>query len=111
MHPGWAMMGKNGKFTIENDRFTMIGKKTDPFCFSFFPSNNSVGNQCYRRQTGKFQVDMSKDEKSVRYDLSIHIPWPSDKFSLFGNISTLITDIPRPRLMAPFPTLGMMVGS
>jgi len=90
VQPGWAMMGKNGKFTIDNDRFTMIGKKTDPFCFSFFPSNNSVGNQCYRRQTGKFQVDMSKEEKSVRYDLNMHIPWPSDKFSLFGNISTTI---------------------
>jgi hypothetical protein len=84
------MIGKNGKFTIENDRFTMIGKKTDPFCFSFFPSNNSMGNQCYRRQTGKFQVDMSKKEKSVRYDLNLHIPWPSDRFSLFGNISTTI---------------------
>lgn len=68
----------------------MIGKKTDPFCFSFFPSNNSIGNQCYRRQTGKFQVDMSGEEKSVRYDLDLHIPWPSDKFSLFGNISTTI---------------------
>jgi len=90
VRPAWAMMGENGKFTIENDRFIMIGKKTDPFCFSFFPSNNSVGNQCYRRQTGKFQVDMSGDAKSVRYDLDLHIPWPSDKFSLFGNISTTI---------------------
>lgn len=84
------MMGKNGKFTIENDRFTMIGKMTDPFCFSFFPSNNSIGKQCYRRQTGKFQVDMSHEQKSVRYDLNLHIPWPSDKHSLFGNISTTI---------------------
>jgi len=84
------MIGENGKFTIENDRFTMIGKKTDPFCFSFFPSNNSVGNQCYRRQTGRFQVDMTGGERSVRYDLNMHIPWPSDKFSLFGNISTTI---------------------
>jgi len=90
VRPGWAMMGKNGKFTIDNDRFIMIGKKTDPFCFSFFPSNNSIGNQCYRRQTGKFQVDMSKEQKSVRYDLKLHIPWPSDKHSLFGNISTTI---------------------
>jgi len=90
VHPSWAMMGGNGKFTIENDRFIMIGKKTDPFCFSFFPSNNSIGNQCYRRQTGTFQVDMSKEEKSVRYDLNLHIPWPSDRFSLFGNISTTI---------------------
>jgi hypothetical protein len=88
--PAWALMGDNGKFTIENDRFLMIGKKTDPFCFSFFPSNNSVGNQCYRKQTGKFQVDMSKGKKSVRYDLNLHIPWPSDRFSLFGNISTTI---------------------
>merc|ERR1712232_396334 len=87
--PKWGI-GNSGKFTIKNDRFTMIGKKQDTFCFSFFPSNNSIGNQCYRRQTGKFQVDMSKEEKSVRYDLKIHIPWPSDKFSLFGNISTTI---------------------
>jgi len=90
VHPAWASMGGNGKFSIENDRFIMIGKKTDPFCFSFFPSNNSAGNQCYRRQTGKFQVDMSGEQKSVRYDLNLHIPWPSDRFSLFGNISTTI---------------------
>merc|ERR1719345_741596 len=25
VRPAWAMMGENGKFTIENDRFIMIG--------------------------------------------------------------------------------------
>jgi len=88
--PEWAL-NNGGKFTVESDRFTMIGKKKDPFCFEFFPSNNSVGDQCYRRQTGKFTVDMSGDQKSLHYDLNIRIPWPSDKFSLFGNISTQIT--------------------
>lgn len=68
----------------------MIGKMTDPFCFSFFPSNNSVGKQCYRKQTGKLSVDMSSEVKTIRYDLNLHIPWPSDRFSLFGNITTKI---------------------
>jgi hypothetical protein len=86
--PKWG--ATSGKFTINNDRFIMIGKKTDPFCFKFFPSNNSVGNQCYRRQTGKLYYDMTKEPNAIRYDLNIHIPWPSEKFSLFGNISTTI---------------------
>lgn len=87
--PKWAA-SSTGKFTIKNDRFIMIGKKTDPFCFKFFPSNNSVGNQCYRRQTGVLYYDMSAEQKSIRYDLNIHIPWPSDRFSLFGNLSSTI---------------------
>jgi hypothetical protein len=86
--PKWAM--GSGKFTIKNDRFIMIGKKQDPFCFKFFPSNNSVGTQCYRRQTGTLSYDMTKEEKSIRYDLNIHIPWPSDKHSLFGNVTSII---------------------
>jgi len=89
--PKWgAKTGQGGKFTVNNDRFIMIGKKTDPFCFKFFPSNNSVGNQCYRRQTGTLYYDMSGPTEAIRYDLDIHIPWPSDKFSLFGNISSTI---------------------
>jgi len=68
----------------------MIGKKTDPFCFKFFPSNNSAGKQCYRRQTGKLYYDMTGEQKSIRYDLNIHIPWPSEKHSLFGNLTSTI---------------------
>merc|ERR1712232_439767 len=87
--PKWGI-GNSGKFTIKNDRFTMIGKKQDPFCFKFFPSNNSVGKQCYRRQTGTLYYDMSAEQKSIRYDLNLHIPWPSDRFSLFGNVTSTI---------------------
>merc|ERR1719199_462727 len=87
--PKWGASG-TGKFTIKNDRFIMIGKKQDPFCFKFFPSNNSVGTQCYRRQTGTLYYDMTKNTKAIRYDLNIHIPWPSDKASLFGNVSSTI---------------------
>jgi len=90
VQPEWATMGNFSKFTVESDRFIMIGKMTDPFCFAFFPSNNSIGKQCYRKQTGKLTVDMSPDVKTIRYDLNLHIPWPSDKYSLFGNISTKI---------------------
>jgi hypothetical protein len=68
----------------------MIGKKQDPFCFKFFPSNNSVGNQCYRRQYGDLYYDMTGDTQAIRYDLELHIPWPSDKHSLFGNVSSTI---------------------
>jgi len=86
--PKWA--ASTGKFTLNNDRFIMIGKKQDPFCFKFFPSNNSVGEQCYRRQTGVLHYDMTKDVESIRYDLNIHIPWPSDKHSVFGNVTSII---------------------
>jgi len=87
--PKWGANG-SGKFTIKNDRFIMIGKKQDPFCFKFFPSNNSVGKQCYRRQTGTLYYDMSKEQKSIRYDLNLHIPYPSDKHSVFGNVTSTI---------------------
>jgi hypothetical protein len=86
--PKWAAQA--GKFTLTNDRFIMIGKKQDPFCFKFFPSNNSQGTQCYRRQFGTLTYDMTKEQQSIRYDLNIHIPWPSDKHSLFGNVSSII---------------------
>jgi hypothetical protein len=33
---------------------------------------------------------MTKPTEAIRYDLNIHIPWPSDRFSLFGNISSTI---------------------
>jgi len=50
----------------------------------------SVGKQCYRRQSGTLYYDMTKDQQSIRYDLNLHIPWPSDKHSLFGNVSSTI---------------------
>ena len=46
------------------------GKKTDPFCFQVFPSNDSVGELCYRPQTGRQVYDMVK-AKALRYDVQV----------------------------------------
>eukprot|EP00811_Abedinium_folium_P025183 NODE_3581_length_2015_cov_40.116525.p1 GENE.NODE_3581_length_2015_cov_40.116525~~NODE_3581_length_2015_cov_40.116525.p1 ORF type:complete len:524 (+),score=54.19 NODE_3581_length_2015_cov_40.116525:125-1696(+) len=87
--PEWGV-GNGGKFTIESDRLIMIGPKTDPFCFGFGPSNSSRGALCYRRQTGTLVADYTTAQKSMRYDLNVHIPWPSEKFSVFGNVTSTV---------------------
>merc|ERR1711871_1269288 len=38
----------------------LIGKKTDPFCFQTFPSNDSVGALCYRPDSGRQLYDMAR---------------------------------------------------
>jgi hypothetical protein len=56
----WPIYPK--KFTISNVdgrpgyADTLIGWKTDPFCFGFFPQNDSIPPLCYRSQdsTGKW---------------------------------------------------------
>lgn len=88
--PKWGDQSNGGKFTVHHDRFLMIGPKRDPFCFKFFPFKDSTQPLCYRRQTGTFYYDMASDMKTLRYDLNIHIPWPSDNHSLLGNVTTMI---------------------
>jgi len=59
----------------------LIGKKTDPFCFQAFPGNDSVGDLCYRKQTGPKYYDMLEN-KALRQDLELETP--------VGNISSIV---------------------
>jgi len=59
----------------------LIGKKTDPFCFQTFPGNDSIGDLCYRKQTGPKYYDM-RDALAIREDLELKTP--------VGNISTIV---------------------
>jgi hypothetical protein len=48
----------------------LIGKKTDPFCFSVIPSNDSVGELCYRADYGQQYYDVGGDSGALRFDLN-----------------------------------------
>ena len=51
----------------------LIGKKTDPFCFQTFPGADSVGDLCYRKQTGSKVYDMV-ESRAFREDLELETP-------------------------------------
>jgi len=51
----------------------LIGKKNDPFCFQTFPGADSVGDLCYRKQTGSKVYDML-DARAIREDLELETP-------------------------------------
>ena len=51
----------------------LIGKKTDAFCFQTFPGADSVGDLCYRKQTGSKVYDML-EAKAFREDLELETP-------------------------------------
>jgi len=51
----------------------LIGKKNDPFCFQTFPGNDSVGELCYRKQTGSKYYDMLEN-LAFREDLELETP-------------------------------------
>jgi hypothetical protein len=65
---------------------TLIGWKTDPFCFSFFPQNDSIPTLCYRSQdsTGKWYDAYNE---SARTDYNVKL---IGLFSIFPNISSII---------------------
>ncbi|GMI01942.1 hypothetical protein TrVE_jg4659 [Triparma verrucosa] len=48
----------------------LIGKKTDPFCFSVIPSNDSVGELCYRPDYGAQYYDVGGESGALRFDLN-----------------------------------------
>jgi len=68
---------------------TLIGWKTDPFCFSFFPQNDSIPPLCYRSQdsTGKWYDAYNE---STRSDYNIRL---TGLFSHFPNISASIMQV------------------
>jgi len=51
----------------------LIGKKNDPFCFQSFPGADSIGDLCYRKQTGSKVYDML-EAHAFREDLELETP-------------------------------------
>jgi len=68
---------------------TLIGWKTDPFCFAFFPQNDSIPPLCYRSQdsTGKWYDAYNE---STRSDYNIKL---TGLFSVFPNITASIMQV------------------
>ena len=75
VHPVWGT-----QYTVPFYNEVLIGPKTDPFCFTAFPSNSSVGKLCYRQDSGRQVYDASR--RILRYDLDV-------KTSV-GNVTTTI---------------------
>lgn len=77
------------QFTHTKYHDVLIGRKTDPFCFAFFPENNSSGTECYRAEdaTNKW-YDISKE--AVRTDYNVKM---NGAFGLFGNITSTVTHV------------------
>jgi len=65
----------------------LIGRMTDPFCFSFFPENNSSGTMCYRAEEGTNYYDIEKEAAVFIYD---KVKLPKAPFSLLPNISSKV---------------------
>ena len=76
VHPVWGET-----FTVPFYNEVLIGPKTDPFCFTAFPSNSSEGKLCYRSDSGR-QVYDAVNAGALRYDLDV-------KTSV-GNVTTTI---------------------
>lgn len=68
---------------------TLIGWKTDPFCFSFFPQNDSIPPLCYRSQdsTGKW-YDIGRESTRTDYNVKL-----TGAFSIFPNITASIMQV------------------
>jgi len=78
---------KDGKQGGYSD--TLIGWKTDPFCFGFFPQNDSRKPMCYRSEDALVKYyDVEKEASRTEY--TIH---NSGVFSAFPNISAKILHI------------------
>merc|ERR1719424_2638913 len=75
---------KDGKQGGYSD--TLIGWKTDPFCFGFFPQNDSIKPLCYRSEDSTVKYyDIEKEATRIEY--VIH---NSGIFSVFPNITSTI---------------------
>merc|ERR1711972_340028 len=77
-------MGTNTKY-----KDVLIGRRTDPFCFKFFPENNSSGVECYRAEDGIVKYyDINRE--AVRTDYNVKM---NGAFGLFGNITSTVTHV------------------
>jgi hypothetical protein len=68
----------------------LIGRETDPFCFSFFPENNSSGTMCYRPEEGTNYYDIDKEAALFIYD---QVKLPNKPFNWGPNISSKVYHI------------------
>jgi len=75
---------KDGKQGGYSD--TLIGWKTDPFCFGFFPQNDSIKPLCYRSEDSLVKY-YDIDAEATRIDYTVH---NSGVFGLFPNITSTI---------------------
>jgi len=75
---------KDGKQGGYSD--TLIGWKTDPFCFGFFPQNDSIKPLCYRSEDSTVKYyDIEREAERVEY--TIH---NSGAFGYLPNTSSTI---------------------
>merc|ERR1712176_1466422 len=75
---------KDGKAGGYSD--TLIGWKTDPFCFGFFPQNDSIKPLCYRSEDSTVKYyDITKQAERIEYNVQ-----NSGVFGLFPNITSTI---------------------
>jgi len=75
---------KDGKQGGYSD--TLIGWKTDPFCFGFFPQNDSIKPLCYRSEDSLVKYyDITRE--ATRIDYTVH---NEGVFGLFPNITSTV---------------------
>jgi hypothetical protein len=73
--------GKQGGYSD-----TLIGWKTDPFCFGFFPQNDSIPPLCYRSEDSLIKY-YDIDREATRIDYTVK---NNGVFGHFPNISSTI---------------------
>jgi hypothetical protein len=78
---------KDGKQGGYSD--TLIGWKTDPFCFGFFPQNDSVKELCYRSEDSTVKYyDIEREASRIEY--TIH---NGGLFSVTPNTSAIVLQV------------------
>jgi hypothetical protein len=78
---------KDGKQGGYSD--TLIGWKTDPFCFGFFPQNDSIPELCYRSEDANVKYyDITR--QAMRAEYTIH---NSGIFGILPNTSATILQV------------------
>jgi len=80
----FTVQRKDGKQGGYSD--TLIGWKTDPFCFGFFPQNDSIKPLCYRSEDSLIKY-YDIEREATRIDYTIH---NEGIFSIFPNITSTI---------------------
>jgi hypothetical protein len=83
----WTVRRKDGKDGGYSD--TLIGWKTDPFCFGFFPQNDSIKPMCYRSEDSIVKYyDIAKESARTEYNVQ-----NEGVFSYFPNITSKILQV------------------
>jgi len=78
---------KDGKQGGYSD--TLIGWKTDPFCFGFFPQNDSIKELCYRSEDAYVKYyDINREAARTDYTIKLN-----GAFGVFSNTSAMILQV------------------